>query len=502
MNRYRDMMRLLSILLLMCSGSLLAATIEKVAGSRLSSEKLVHVTQQVIIDSVHLVGDNAVDGNALAKSLGITIGELISAEQSAAELVEAERRLRAVGRYREDLSFRLTRGKEFPHQILVIEVTVADPWYVGGSLKYWRDPGFVRRPEIYSADSYTASLFTGSRNWKDSGFSFDTEFLYDLTKSRETGSNSGSYGTSMHRRDDSIEKSSLSLTLAHNSLVGSGVFGAVMPRITNFNYNFSASSESFEASGKKRYEYDYEFKYKLFYVGADFYLGYRMSKFSILGGASRHFMRFYSSKNSSRWKDYSTGQTSSLVFDEWASSGSYTPQRSFVGQMAWSDKPGLTILEPGLMSTLGWTRSGGDDELEKPVVTSDLSYTWIVFENGITVNAAGEWQFLEKSPYNSAIDRSFELGLRLDHVNQNKSVIYLEAFRGVMLDRLGSSIVRSSDEYRAEVRHLSRVGLGFEYASPEFVYQISAIYGEKALTSRSDELYGTPLSSLKRVGIQ
>ncbi|MCX6124466.1 MAG: hypothetical protein NTV34_06910 [Proteobacteria bacterium] len=440
--------------------------------------KEVVVPREVIIDRVMMVGDSSISEYGLAENLGITVGRLISADQSADELLEAERRLTASGKYNDGLSLRMTRGNAYPHQVVTITVTLGSPWYYGFGGEYLQNP----RPEYAREDASSHSetngrtnVYFGSRNWANSGLTFDVEFLNYLWQKQYKVENSAG-PNDFHMV---LNFNSLAATLVHPNIIGTNVFAGARLGVSHYTFMYHGSyAWAYESAGKKyRFESGYDSRISSIRPSNEFMTGYRLGKLIISGSAGRGFDRDYIRKNNSNVRQTENGvEVPATSFSDFSDEPSrYQVNRDFQVRLGWSDKTGLSLLEPGIVASTVWRRTGDDIVLEKPQVMAGLAYTRVFGYKALTTLGSGQWEYRESSRNQSSVRRKIQLGLRGDYVSESKAVIFVEGYR---IGGKRSELEQPGDE---GLKLDTRINIGLRYASNSMLYALSAGYGPSVL---------------------
>ena len=462
------------------------------------SAKDVVAAREVIIDRVEMVGDSSISEYGLAENLGITVGRLISADQSADELLEAERRLVASGKYSDGLTLRMTRGSTYPHQVVTITVTLGSPWYYGFGGDYVQNP----KPEYANQDASSQSetkgrtnVYFGSRNWANSGLTFDVEFLNYLWQEQYKDENPA--GPNDFQLV--LNFNSLAATLVHPNILGTNVFAGTRLAVTHHTFMYHGSyAWAYESEGKKyRWESEYDSRVSTIRPLNEFMTGYRLGKLIISGSAGRGFERDYIRKDNSNTRQTENGvEVPATLFSNDIESGDrYRVNRDFQVRLGWSDKTGLSLLEPGFVASTAWQRTGDDIVLEKPRVMAGLAYTEVFGNNALTTLGSAQWEYRESGKYQSSVRRKIQLGLRGDYVSESKAVIFVEGYR---IGGQRSELEQPGDE---GLKLDTRINIGLRYASSSMLYALTAGYGPSVL--EENLITDSNLSSVySRAGVQ
>lgn len=453
--------------------------------------------RQVIIDRIEVEGDPSETGASLAETLGVTVGRFITAEQAREELSEAERRLRASGKYKDGFSIQSVRGSSYPHQVLRIRVELRDPWYYGIEGAVVRDPTSPgTTPGKREQDSYQLNAYFGSRNWLGAGLALDVETMNIAVNIRDrTDEPNVKADLNMHYLYQSIVP-----TILNRSFLGSNFFVGLQSGAANLKYRYSQqynlSTKDNDQTG--RFEVDSEYEANSFYFFGAGLAGYRQSKFTISGTASRTFSRNYRIRSKSETRifidDIQQLPTRSNFRPE--DPDSYESHRQIGVRVGWSDMTGLSLIEPGVVVWASWLRNGDDLKLYQPEVITYAAYTWVMDRSGVTLGAAEKWEFREKSEYATKVVRTVQLGLRGDYIGPGEAVFFGEAFR------IGSK--RSelySDEKDDGYKLNTRLNFGVRYASSSMLYSLSAGYGPGNIDAEVFNI-SSPYSAYERLGVQ
>lgn len=447
----------------------------------------------MIIDRIELTGDAKISAGELAKSLEIPIGTQISNGAVSDLLNDIERRLKASGKYRDNLSIKLVKGRQYPHFILKIDLSELNDWYIGADghfLQSPRYPSFERSP-VQTGD---LDLYVGNRDYNSDGLALDLDFFSSLTELRiKENFYDGKFAFSL------------------NGLTGSIIqrrqhfyFGAISRLFHVSNWNSFVSDSSYTYENKTyRVVASSAATVKSFSTSLEPIAGVRFGKFQLGGKFSRSSSRKWRSRENGDYAQYING-IPDPTFQYWSSDSAdeddkYTFNNNAEITVIWSDKSKLTFIEPGLDLRATWSRTyyTGNSGTDAPNFLAHIEYSFL-FADRISASAIadGNWEFSKySSNYQTSVKRRFDIGTRLDYVSLKELVLFGGFYRiGGKRNELSPTSPESGYELE------NRFDAGVKYASSDMIYSLSLTYGpplagENYFANSTDSVY-------KRLGVK
>lgn len=455
-----------------------------------------------IIDRIQIVGNAKISGDELAKSLDIPLNREVFGPEMSEILMESERRLKASGKYKNDLTIKLVRSKKFPHFTIEAELQEVDRWYFGADGTYVTGPAFLAEAEEsafqYKRQSLGTQIYYGTRDYNDRGLALDFEWM--TISSRLTGVNS-------------TDSAPFNYNFKYNYLLSGLTASAIQKQfLTDYTYagviTRTLGSRTWRKS-EGRYEYSYDnMKYTTvfsesagsdaIYATVEPVLGIRINKFLMGGKFSRSLSRTLKSNQNLFETSYINGvEQPSKPRDEDYNNQNNSFDNTAEFSFMWSDKSQLTVIEPGLDLHAAWSRRYIEDgKADPPKWLAHGEYTLLLSDQlASSILADGEWEYRQANEWQTSLKRIIDVGLRIDYVTVQQMIIFGEFYK-VGGKRNEIRTPYDSNHFMLE----NRINAGLKYASPSLIYSLSLCYGspfagEYFFGNSSDSVY-------KRLGVR
>jgi hypothetical protein len=149
--------------------------------------------------------------------------------------------------------------------------------------------------------------------------------------------------------------------------------------------------------------------------------------------------------------------------------------------LAYSQKPLLNLVEYGLDTFVSWQRFYRVGMGDPSNIYAHTEYTWKVSDPiAFTYFVDGLWRRSDISYISSSMQRIFQMGGRVDYIRDSGLVLFGQFNRsGVKRNEIAWV---DSDEDRSGYVLRSRADVGVQYASPEFLYSFSFVYGAEPIS--------------------
>lgn len=451
------------------------------------------------IDRIQVTGTAKISGEELAKSLDIPVGEPVSGTEMSEILVESERRLKASGKYKNDLTIKLVRSKKFPHFIVEVELDEVDRWYFGADGSYAHGPAFLGDNEYtsfqYMRQSLGAQLYYGTRDYNDHGLALDLEWLTNASR-LSAKSNSDQFKLNQTYQ---FSFSGLTASAIQKRFLTDYTYAGVISRaIVSKSWNSSEGSyESTYDNVRTRVVSSYSTEDQSINGTVEPVLGVRVHKLLLGGKFSRSISRpLKTRQNISEitYKNDVEQPQRTQAGDRNDSNNSFNNTAEF--SFMWSDKSQLTVIEPGLDLHATWSRNYYSYQTDPPKWLAHAEYTFLLSDQlASTLLSDGEWEYRQPSPWSSKLKRIIDIGLRFDYVTYQEMIFFGEFYR------IGGKRNEVKSSYEND--HLildNRISAGVKYASPSLIYSFCFSYGaplagEYFIGSSIDSVY-------KRLGVR
>ena len=427
-----------------------------------------------IIDRIQIVGNAKISGEELAKSLDIPLNKEVFGPEMSEILMESERRLKASGKYKNDLTIKLIRSKKFPHFTIEAQLQEVDRWYFGADGSYTSGPAFLGQSEDrafkYQRQSLTGQFYYGSRDYDDHGLAVDFEWTAN-TYGILGGGDSQEYTSNYKYRN---LQNGLTASLIQKRFLHDYIYAGIVSRAIH-SRAWNSSESSYSTDNNKKISRSLYYSEVNNIAGTiEPVFGIRINKVLLGGKVSRTLTRHLKYRDDSSETSYIDGieQPSTTQNDQFN-----TPDISFDNKaelsFIWSDKSQLTVIEPGLDLHATWSRYYTDSVVAPPTWFAHAEYTILVSDQlASTILLDGEWRYRQPDEWQTKLERIIDLGLRFDYVTRQQIVTFAEFYRvGGKRNELRGS--HNNDHLILD----NRINVGLKYASPSLIYSLSFCYG-------------------------
>lgn len=448
----------------------------------------------ILIDRIEITGDAKISAIDLAKNLEIPVGVRMSPSEASDLLSEGDRRLRASGKYKDDLTLKLEKGAHYPHFILKAFLNEVDDWYTGFDGHYLRGPSdFFNSLDAKSLqNSGDVEAYIGTRDYQGTGLAFDLELMGGYSKTRSD------YEQGKYQYELSFN--SLTASVIGNHFLNGHLYTGVVSRVFGIQSWFLSEGDHTTKSDGKTYRYisSDSTKSQSFYATLEPILGVRISKLQLGGKAGRSLSRTIKERSNHDRSLYIDGvpAPSMIGYSSQYDDDHYTFNNAVEFTFAWSDKSRLTVIEPGLDLHATWSRSYGNDYTDAPRWVAHAEYSYLLAKQfAATLISDGEWEIRNDSTYQAKVRRIIDLGTRLDFVTESKIIFFGEFYRvGGKRSELSYNATESGYTLK------NRINAGIKYASPDMIYSLTAGYGAPLA---GDNFIGPSMDSVyKRLGVR
>lgn len=452
----------------------------------------------IIIDRVDIIGDAKIDAGELARNLEIPIGRSIPADDASELLSEAEHRLKASGKYKDDVSLKLVKSDQAPHFILIAQLREIESWYFGADAHYVNGPSelvFDAEPGTHSTTD--AEVYFGNRDFNGQGLALDLEFMANSSQYLYNST----YNFGKFKGKSEFYIGGLTATAIQKGLLGEHVYLGALVRSfhlkswwsssSNFNYPYDGKIYTTLGSTDSTEQTVYSSLEPLFGIG--------FGKLQLGGKLSRSLSRVVSSRKNADTQSTVDGvpqknsSTSTFISE---TDGRYSFDNNAEFTIAWSDKSRLTVIEPGLDIHATWSRAYRSHEVDAPQVLAHAEYTHLFSEQFAGTLLSDEiWEYRTSSSSQTRLKRVLDLGTRIDFVTNMKMVLFCELYR------IGTKRNEAhSGSHAGAIAADNRINAGFKYASPSMIYSLSFGYGSPLA---GEQFFGGSIDSVyKRLGVR
>lgn len=447
----------------------------------------------MLIDRIEIIGDAKISPEDLAKNLEIPVGVPMSSSEASDLLSEGERRLRASGKYKDNLTLKLEKGDHYPHFILKVYLNEIEDWYIGFDGHAVRGPAELSNNQfaLDLRNAIDAEAYIGTRDYRGTGFALDLELMSSYTKT------TFDFGQGSYHYDFAFN--GLTASVIGNQFFNGHLYTGFLSRAFGTQSWISSSSDSSYKIGEKTYRYISEESSTSqgFYATLEPILGIRISKLQIGGKVGRGISRTLKERSNRESSVYIDGvQSPNPSYYSLTDDDHYTFDNSAELSIAWSDKSRLTVIEPGLDLHATWTRSYGNDYTDAPKWIAHAEYSYLLAKQfAATLLSDGEWNFRNSNDYQTKLKRIADIGTRLDFITEKKIILFGEFYR---VGGKSNELVYNSSESGYVLKN--RFNAGLKYASPGMIYSLTAGYGAPLA---GDNFIGSSMDSVyKRLGVR
>lgn len=432
---------------------------------------------QVIIDRVEVKGTAHIATDRLISDLEIPIGVGLTLTEAGEVLMEADRRLHASGRFLSSATVKLVRGNTYPHFYLVIQVEENDASYWGFEAKdlYETESFYSEDYSAYFRNSSILNLYVGMRNWDNAGWALDLESTNAYSSQRATISENGKFRERGKESSRDLLSALTATALRGDLLFGHGYFG-FQGKLMNYSSarRYSSYSDYMEEGHQYHNEVDFELNTSAFESAGDILSGIRIGKVQIGADYKRQFTRSYASNFNIDYRRSVDGVpvATNVQFIQ-NSEGRFSSALDL--SASWSDKTQISLIEPGFVGRATWSRQYIDNRTYSPTFYALMQQTWMLSDRLASTLMAGERWAFQEDYRPSSVERRAQLGNRLEYMTDSGAV--------VMGDYQCIGIFGSDYSDTRDHKWLlrNRFGVGVKYASPTFIYSLSANYGAEMI---------------------
>lgn len=444
----------------------------------------------VVIDRIEAGIHSDVSSSESADLIGIPTGIEFDQSDLATKLQETKLALEASGKF-SDVELRLGKSTRPQHFVLTTDIKRSNDHYfgVGGELgfsPYQEDWGCAcTDAEKMQSRKIRLNAYTGSRNYNDTGWAFDL----DLTGVAAAGSYSNSAENSgYHYKIDQDNKyiwGSLTGTAVQQDLLdGHAYAGAILSIGTVRILSNSTYDSIYNGSDTKTSTHaDHSNTQNQIRAESGLVVGIRARNFTLGARFSRELTQYTNVKDNEDSSRYVDGklQADNTQYFRYLTDDRPTYRNEFVLSLEYSEKPKLNLVEYGLDAFIAWQHFYRSNQGELPNIYTHGEYTWkITPQYAFTYLADGLWRRTDITYINASLQRIFQMGGRLDFIDTSGTVFYGQYYRsGVKRNEITPYF---SDVDQSGYLFKNRGEIGVQYASPEFLYSFSFIYGAEPIS--------------------
>jgi hypothetical protein len=448
----------------------------------------------VVIDRLIFLGDDRINSNQLIHDLDVPIGTRLS-PMSAAELVsDIDRKLRASGRFKEDLSVRLVKGNSYPLFNIEIKSSLRDEFYTGFTLSLGIDEN-IKEGNFSKIGS--ANAFFGSRGILTSDWTVDIEsknFHLDskILESATTGEIASQ-----------VQGNGIFLSLGNTSIFGGNAYLGFMTKLTHINaltaYNQTLNIST--TSSKNQYNYRQDSHSKMILGSIETFCGMRFFDFTLGTSFSRSAARNYWTRTNDQ--NYSIGNDGKIVSQLELTPPSipnYNFRNDLELMLKWSLKPKIAEIESGGEYLMSWKRTYESDSSTYPELNGAAEYTVILPQDyALSPGLKYKWSTTDLLSFENLTNykkhtRYLELNFRIEKFFHQGDIYHFGLARSSLLDNYPTPF----EQYKPDAKTM--VSLGYKFTSSSFIYDLSATIGSSHLSEGSFENINE--TTYKRLGVK
>lgn len=443
----------------------------------------------VVIDRIEASSHSDLSSSESAALIEIPTGVELSQSEVGTKLQETKVALEASGKF-SDVELRLGKSTRPQHFVLTTDLKRSSDHYfgVGAEVGYspyqddWGCACSVNEKMQYKKARLNA--YTGNRNFLDSGWALDL----DLLSAGESGSYSNTvqqkkYSYNISQKNEYATASLNATAIQQDFLSGHGYAGGLLSvalsRIWSSSiYDFQSDNKSLQIIHA-----DHAHAHDQNVVRAGLVAGVRAHDFTLGVRWSRTRSALSHGKDNE--------DSYMLIDGKLQPPGQYFTYNSDYGPnyrnevdltLAYSEKPLLNLVEYGLDTFISWQRFYKSNMGELPNIYAHIDYTWKISDPiAFTYLLDGIWRHSDLAYIDSSMQRILQMGGRIDYIQDSGLVLFGQFNRsGVKRNEVAWVGAEDSDLSGYVMR--SRADIGIQYASPEFLYSFSFIYGAEPIS--------------------
>lgn len=443
----------------------------------------------VVIDRIEADSTSDLSSSESASLIEIPTGVELSQTEVGTKLQEAKVALEASGKF-SDVELRLGKSTRPQHFVLTTDLKRSSDHYfgIGAEVGYspyqddWSCACSANEKMQYKKTRLNA--YTGNRNFLDTGWALDL----DLLAAGETGTYSNlvqqeKYSYNIEQKNTYTVAALNATAIQQDLLSGHGYAGGILS--LSSARILSTSIYDFQSDYKisQVIHADHAHSHDQTSVGAGLVAGVRAHDFTLGVRWSRTRSALSHGKDNEDSYMVINGepQPQGQYFNY---NSDYRPSyRNEVDlTLAYSEKPLLNLVEYGLDTYVSWQRFYKTNMGELPNVYAHMDYTWKISDPiAFTYLADGIWRHSDLTYIDSSMQRIIQMGGRIDYIRDSGLVFFAQFNRsGVKRNEIAWSNADDQDLSGYALR--SRADLGVQYASPEFLYSFSFIYGAEPIS--------------------
>lgn len=455
----------------------------------LSSSSIFAQNSYVIIDRIEADLGSDLSSRESALLIEIPTGVEISQADVATKLQETERLLTASGKFT-DVELKLGKSTRPQHFVLTADLKKSSDHYfgVGGEAVYspyennWACSCVDE--EKVQARKLRLNAYTGTRNYENSGWALDLDVQGAVEATKySTYADRDSFYYKMEQQSKYANTSVNATAIQQNLLDGHGYLGGIFSLgAGRFLAHNQYDAKDYGSNTQTIDSADHSYVNDQILASAGLVGGLRFKKMTLGARLARSRLRFtniHNNEDSSRTID-GNQQDNTDTFFHYPMDDRPHYFTEFVTTLAYSEKARLNLVEYGLDTFLSFQRLYKTNGADFPNVYAHVEYTWKFTDDlAVTSLLDGLWRRSDLSYMDTSLQRIYQLGGRVDYINSSDAV-YFGQYTLAGIRRSDIVWQGSADKSGNIIRNRAEVGV--QYASPDFLYSFSFIYGAEPIS--------------------
>ena len=443
----------------------------------------------VVIDRIEAGSQSDLSASESASLIEIPTGVELSQTEVGTKLQEAKVALEASGKF-SDVEFRLGRSNRPQHFVLTTDLKRSSDHYFGVGAEVGYSPYLddwsctCSNDEKMKFKKARLNAYTGNRNFLDTGWALDL----DLFAADETGSYSNfvqqdKYNYNISQKNEYAMTSLHATAVQQDLLSGHAYAGGIVS--VNFARVLSTSIYDFQTDykGSQIIHADHAHTHNQTGIGAGLVGGVRANDFTLGARWSRTKTTLANGRDNEDAYMLVDGKLQPSTGEYFLYNLDYgsSYRNELVVTLAYSQKPLLNLVEYGLDTFISWQRFYRVGLGDPSNIYAHGEYTWKVSDPvAFTYLVDGIWRRSDMNYIGSSMQRIFQMGGRVDYIRDSGLVLFGQFSRsGVKRNEIAWN---DTNDDRSGYVLRSRADLGVQFASPEFLYSFSFIYGAEPIS--------------------